>query len=340
MKTPANYAANAQGGRGGMGDKGSKGGKGGNNLVVARSSLLEPTDEDIALVRSYLTASLSPNTLSCYRNDLKQFIKWGGQIPASPEMIATYIARHAEKHTPTTLARRLVAISWAHGVKGLLSPTQSPLVKATIQGIRRKRGRPPKQAAPLLKADVLRLVRGLRGKRGLRDKAMLLIGFAAAFRRSELVSLDVDDLEFVAEGLVIHLRRSKTDQEGKGREIAIPYVSNRNCPCRVLQKWLRASGIQEGAVFRRIDKAENVLAGRLGAQAVSLVIKHRAAEAGLDPAMYSGHSLRAGFATSAVKAGAPTASIRAQTGHQSDAMLQRYIRYSELFSENANKNLW
>lgn len=331
MKPTANHVARGQNGRGG---------KGGNGLVVARSSSLEPTDEDIALVRSYLTASLSPNTLNCYRNDLKQFIKWGGQIPATPELIATYIARHAEKHTPTTLSRRLVAISWAHGVKGLLSPTQSQLVKATIQGIRRKRGRPPKQAAPLLKSDVLKLVRGLKGKRGLRDKAMLLIGFAAAFRRSELVSIDVDDLEFVVEGLVIRLRRSKTDQEGKGREIAIPYVRSRNCPCRALKRWLRESGIQEGAVFRRIDKAGTVLASRLSSQAVSLVIKHRAAEAGLDPAMYSGHSLRAGFATSAAKAGAPTASIRAQTGHQSDAMLQRYIRYSELFSGNANKNLW
>lgn len=314
--------------------------EGKNNQFVARRWALAPIDDDIVLVRSYLTASLSPNTLRCYRNDLKQYMAWGGQIPASPELVATYLARHAEMHTPTTLSRRLVAISWAHGVKGLPSPAQSPLVKATMQGIRRKRGRPPKQAAPLLKSDVLRLVRGLKGIRGIRDKAMLLIGFAAALRRSELVSLDVADLEFVAEGLVIHLRRSKTDQEGKGREIAIPYVSSRNCPCRALQSWFRVSGIQEGAVFRRIDKAENVLASRLGSQVVSLVIKRLAADAGLDPALYSGHSLRSGFATSAAKAGAPTASIRAQTGHQSDAMLQRYIRYSELFSENANRRVW
>lgn len=331
MKRPPNAEPHAVGSSGGKPSKG---------LIIARNSPPEPTDEDIALVRSYLTASLSPNTLRCYRSDLKQFIAWGGQIPASPELIATYIARHAEMHTPTTLSRRLVAINWAHGVKGVPSPTQSQLVKATIQGIRRKRGRPPKQAAPLLKSDVLSLVRGLKGIRGLRDRAMLLIGFAAAFRRSELVSIDVDDLTFVAEGLVIHLRRSKTDQEGKGREIAIPYVGSRNCPCRALLKWLRTSGIQEGAVFRRIDKADTVLASRLSSQAVSLIIKRRAAEAGLDPAMYSGHSLRAGFATSAAKSGATTASIRAQTGHQSEAMLQRYIRYSELFSENANNRIW
>lgn len=325
MKTTTNPVARAQGGKG---------------MIVAKSTLPEPTDDDIALVRSYLTAALSNNTLRCYRNDLKQFFTWGGQIPASPETIATYIARHADKHSPTTLSRRLVAISWAHGVKGLPSPTLSPLVKATIQGIRRKRGRPQKRAAPLLKADVLKLVKGLNDLRGKRDKAMLLIGFAAAFRRSELVALDVSDLEFVAEGLVIRIRRSKTDQEGKGREIAIPYVRSRYCPCRALQAWLRGSGIVEGAVFRRVDKADNVLATRLSAQAVGMVIKHRAADAGLDPSTYSGHSLRAGFATSAAKSGATVASIRAQTGHQSDAMLQRYIRYSELFSENANKKLW
>ncbi len=311
-----------------------------NRTDVVVSSAVQPTNDDIALVRSYLTAALSKNTLRCYRNDLKQFFAWGGTIPASPEMVATYIARHADKHSPTTLSRRLVAIRWAHEVKGLLSPTHSQFVKATIQGIRRKKGRPPKQATPLLKADVLRLVKGLQGMRGKRDKAMLLIGFAAAFRRSELVSLDVSDLEFVAEGLVIRLRRSKTDQEGKGREIAIPFVGRRHCPCRALQAWLRDSGIGEGAIFRRIDKAEQVLPARLSAQAVGVVIKHRAEEAGLDPTLYSGHSLRAGFATSAAKAGVSAASIRAQTGHKSDAMLQRYIRYSELFSENANKKLW
>lgn len=307
---------------------------------VVVSSAVQPTDDDIALVRSYLTAALSKNTLRSYRNDLKQFFAWGGTIPASPEMVATYLARHAEKQTPATLSRRLVAISWAHGVKDLPSPTRSQLVKATIQGIRRKKGRPSKQATPLLKADVLRLVKGLQGLRGKRDKAMLLVGFAAAFRRSELVSLDVSDLEFVAEGIVIRLRRSKTDQEGKGREIAIPYIGRRYCPCRALQAWLRDSGIEEGAIFRRVDKAEQVLPARLSAQSVGGVIKRLAEEAGLDPALYSGHSLRAGFATSAAKAGAPAASIRAQTGHKSDAMLQRYIRYSELFSENANQQIW
>lgn len=314
--------------------------KSGQEMAVIVNSHVQPTDDDIALVRSYLTASLSKNTLRSYRNDLKQFFAWGGSIPASPEMVATYIARHAEKHSPATLSRRLVSISWAHGAKGLLSPTHSQLVKATIQGIRRKKGRPPKQATPLLKADVLRLVKGLHGLRGKRDKAMILVGFAAAFRRSELVSLDVSDLEFVAEGVVIRLRRSKTDQEGKGREIAIPYIGRRHCPCRALQAWLRDSGIEEGAVFRRIDKAEQVLSARLSAQSVSGVIKRLAEEAGLEPALYSGHSLRAGFATSAAKAGAPAASIRAQTGHKSDAMLQRYIRYSELFSENANQQIW
>lgn len=308
--------------------------------TVSDNELLLPCDEDIALVRSYLTAALSQNTLRSYRNDLNLFFAWGGQIPASPESIATYIARHAKNLSPATLSRRLVAISWAHGVKGLPSPTHSTLVKATIQGIRRKHGRPPKQAAALLKSDIIKLVRGLKGVRGKRDKAMLLLGFSAAFRRSELVSLDVSDLEFVADGILLRLRRSKTDQEGKGREIAVPYIGGRYCPCRAVQAWLHTSGIKDGALFRRIDKADQVLAGRLSPQSVSLIIKHRAYEAKLDPRLYSGHSLRSGFATSAAKAGASSASIRAQTGHQSDAMLQRYIRNSELFSGNANNKVW
>lgn len=293
-----------------------------------------------AAVCSYLAAALADNTLRAYRCDLKHFIAWGGTIPASPECVATYVARHALLLSSATLSRRVVAIGRAHSAQGLPSPTTAELVRATLRGIRRKRGSAQRQVAPLQKADVVRLVSGLQGIRGARDKALLLIGFAGAFRRSELVSLDIEDVEFVAEGVVIRLRRSKTDQEGRGRIVAIPYVRGRHCPCRALQAWLQVSGIEIGPLFRGVSRHDRVLPDRLTAQSVALIIKQRAAAVGLDPRRYSGHSLRAGFATSAAQSGAASMSIRAQTGHQSDATLQRYIRNSQLFVDNPNRKVW
>ncbi len=292
-------------------------------------------------VNAFLAAALSDNTLRAYRADLSHFLAWGGKIPATPATVARYLAQHATILSPGTLSRRLIAIDRAHGAQGLASPTHCELVKATLSGIRRTRTSAPRQAAPLLKNDVVQMARGLTGMRGKRDRAMLLIGFASALRRSELVALDVEDVSFVTEGLVIRLRRGKTDQEGLGRNIAIPYLkATRNCPCRALQAWLNASGIAEGALFRRFNRYDQMLPGRLSAESMSLVVKDRVAAIGLDPALYSGHSLRAGFVTSAARAGASTTSIRAQTGHKSDAMLQRYIRDSQIFAANPNKSIW
>lgn len=249
-----------------------------------------------ATVRLYLDAALSDNTHRSYNSDLKQFAAWGGVIPASAESVAAYIAHHALTLSCATLSRRVVAIGRAHTAQGIPSPTHSLLVKATLQGVRRKRGCTPRQVTALQKNDVVRLVNGLQGIRGLRDKALLLIGFAAAFRRSELVSLDVEDIEFADEGVVIQLRRSKTDQNGRGRVIAIPYVRGRHCPCRALKTWLDAACIETGALFRRINRYDQLLPDRLTAQAVALIIKSRVAAVGLNPDLYSGHSLRAGFA--------------------------------------------
>jgi integrase len=309
-------------------------------LPTPAAVLVQPTDDDIALVRSYLSAALSDNTLRAYKSDLKHFMDWGGQLPATPEQVATYLARHAETLSAATLDRRVVALTKAHETHGFPSPTRSALVKATLQGIRRRRGRPARQAAPLLKTDLVRAVRGLQGLRGLRDRALLLFGFAAALRRSELVSLDVSDLEFCAEGILICLRRSKTDQEGKGRIIAVPNVRGRVCPCRALIRWLSAAKITSGPVFRAVDQYGQVRSSRLTGQSVSLIVKGRVAHLGLDPSRYSGHSLRAGFVTSAAQVQVHPVQIRAQTGHHSDAMLQRYVRLTQMFSENANRSIW
>jgi len=169
----------------------------------------------------------------------------------------------------------------------------------------------------------------------IRDRALLLIGFAGAFRRSELVGFDCDDVEQVRQGIVLHLRRSKTDQTGQGRKIAIPHGRTRWCPVRHLTDWLTHARIEEGPLSRSIDRHGRIACARLSGDAVAAILKKRVQAAGYDPMTFSGHSLRAGFATSAVMAGASTFKIRAQTGHKSDTMLSRYVRDGNLFTNNA-----
>jgi len=173
------------------------------------------------------------------------------------------------------------------------------------------------------------------GLKDIRDRALLLIGFAGALRRSELAGLDVGDIERVRQGIVLTLRRSKTDQDRQGRKIGIPFGRTRWCPVLAFDAWLAASGITAGAIFRPVDRHGHIQEARLSGEAVSLVVRERTAAAGLDPSPYSGHSLRAGLATSAAQAGVPTWRIKAQTRHASDAMLNRYIREGELFTDNA-----
>ena len=234
-----------------------------------------------------------------------------------------------------TLARRLVAIGKAHTAQGLNNPCATDLVRATFRGIKRRHGNPQAQARPLLVQDLLAILDQLgTSPKDVRDKALLLLGFAGALRRSELVSLDVSGIENVQQGIVVTLRRSKTDTEGKGRRIGIPFARGQHCPVHALRDWLSVAKITEGAMFRPVDRHGRIKNGRLSPQAVSSITKARIAALGHDPSQYSGHSLRAGLATSAALAGLPIWKIRQQTGHASEAMLQRYIREGELFRGN------
>ncbi len=261
---------------------------------------------------------------------------WGGSLPAGPETVAAYLAAHAERLTVATLTRRLAALSKAHQAHGLSNPIGSELVRATLRGIKRQRRRPQLQAKPLLRDDLLLVLDAMgNGLRDVRDRAILMIAFAAALRRSELVALDVTDLAHVRRGIVLHLRRSKTDPDGHGHNIAIPYGWRRWCPVACLDAWLSASGITESAIFRPVDRHGRVQNARLSGEAISILVRERIAAAGLDSMGYSGHSLRAGLATSAAQAGVSTWRIKAQTRHASEAMLARYIRQGELFTDNA-----
>jgi integrase len=287
-------------------------------------------------VASYVRDSVAPNTRRAYLSDLAEFEQWGGSIPASAETVATYLAARADAVAVATLVRHLASISKAHEARGLPNPTHAELVRATLRGIKRTRGYAQREAKPLLRDDLLLVLDGIGEKlKDIRDRALLLIGFAGALRRSELVALEVADIERVRRGIVLQLRRSKTDQDGRGHKIAVPYGRTRWCPVAALDTWLAASGIAEGAIFRPVDRHGRIHHARLSGEAVSLVVRERVAAAGLDPTRYSGHSLRAGLATSAAQCGVPASRIKAQTRHASDAMLSRYIREGELFTENA-----
>jgi integrase len=274
--------------------------------------------------------------MNAFRADLDHFHGWGGSIPATDVMVAEYLAEQADTLAPSTLSRRLASITKAHAAKGLRSPTASELVKSTLRGIKRAHGGSQRRAKPLLIEDLLRIMPILgTSPKDLRDKALLLVGFAGGFRRSELVALDVSDLESVRQGIVVHLRRSKTDQEGAGRKVGVPHGRTRWCPVAAIGDWLKYASIEYGPVFRPLDRHGNLSNTRLSGEAVGMVVKARVVAIGHDPGDYSGHSLRAGLATSAAAAGVSSWKIRAQTGHASDAMLARYIRDGELFVGNA-----
>lgn len=292
--------------------------------------------------REFARRSKAENTLRGYRADWNHFCSWCETrhlhpLPASSDAVASYIADCAGRLKVGTIQRRLNAIAEAHKAVEMDSPTHHAMVANTMKGIRRTKGTAPAQKTPTLTDDIRAMVEEADpGLIGARDRALILLGFAGAFRRSELVGLDTEDCVFGKDGLTVNLRRSKTDQDGAGRKIGIPYGSNpETCPVRTLQEWIDAVGISAGPIFRSINRHGRIQAGRLSPVDVARIVKKLATRAGLDPAKYAGHSLRAGHATSAAIAGASERSIMNQTGHRSVQMVRRYIRDGSLFRENS-----
>jgi integrase len=206
-----------------------------------------------------------------------------------------------------------------------------------MQGIRRNIGTAQRRVSALTPEQLHTIVAALpEGLIGLRDRALLVVGFGGGFRRSELVALDRSDLMFTADGLELTIRRSKTDQEGAGRKLGIPFGAHRQtCGVRTMQEWLAASGITEGAVWRPITRHGALGSERLADRAVALVLKRCLARVGIDPTSFAGHSLRSGLVTAAFKAGKSEATIMAQTGHKSAEVMRRYRRETDLFAANA-----
>ena len=290
----------------------------------------------------FIRQSRASNTLRAYRSDWAHFVAWckvhnQSPLPATPETVALYVADLSSTHKPGTLTRRLSAISQAHGIKELESPTAAAKVRLVMAGIRRSQGTAQTAKTPVLVDDLRKMISELQENLlGVRNRALLLIGFAGAFRRSELVALDFSDAAVTREGLVVTIRQSKTDQEGEGRKIGIPYGAHlATCPIRSLQEWLERSGITEGPLFRPINRHGTMADTRLSGAAVAAVVKRYVGESGLDASVFAGHSLRSGLATSAAMAGASERSIMNQTGHRSLNMVRRYIRDGSLFRDNA-----
>ena len=255
----------------------------------------------------------------------------GGTLPAKAGDVARYLTRFAGQLAVATLRRRLAALHHWHQQAGHPSPVHLALVRQTLAGIQRLHGQPARQVKALVKADLVTLVRCARqqgGIRASRDAALLLLGFAAALRRCELVALQVGDRQFHARGPDIPIRRSKTDTVGRGATLFIAWGPRRCCPVRSLQHWLQIAGLREGCIFRALDRHGHLRAEGLTGQSVALIIKRLATavwgeEAARD---YAGHSLRAGFCTQAALLNWPGHWIRQQSRHQSEATLARYIR--------------
>ena len=301
-----------------------------------RSLAVQATTSPAVQLRHYLDNALSENTRRSYRSDIAHYMAAGGVIPSTSEMVASYLTHHATLLSIATMRRRLVSISKAHSIRGWNDPVKTELVRLTMRGIRRVHGAPQQQVAAILKDDLTLMVSHTpQTIKGTRDRALLLLGFCAALRRSELVAVRFEDLCFTEQGIILTLPRCKTDQNGQGRKIGIPYGRGRICPVKSVTDWLSHAGASGGAIFRNVTKGGVIGDSALSDRSVAMVVKHYAAKAGLPPERYSGHSLRSGLVTSAAQQGISSWKIRAQTGHQSDAMLNRYIRDADLFTNNA-----
>jgi len=298
-----------------------------NNLITDIKSL------ELETIKN-LRNSKSTNTLRAYQSDYKDFsifcTKNGFQaMPTEPKILSLYITHLAFFSKFSTLKRRLASISIIHKTKGHYIDTKHPIIVENLMGIKRTNGSNQKGKKPLLINDLKLLIQAIdeskeKNIRKIRDKALVLIGFSGGFRRSELVNIEYEDIEFVEEGVKIFVKRSKTDQSGEGMTKAIPYFDNINfCPVKALNKWVLEAQLKDGKIFNISDKS------------VALIIKKYANYAGLDAQRYAGHSLRSGFATSTAESGAEERNIMAMTGHKSTEMVRRYIKEANLFKNNA-----
>ena len=310
-----------------------------NELLTDIKKLHEETLEN-------LKSSKANNTLRAYKSDFKDFgafcAKHGfNSMPTEPKVVSLYLTHLSANSKISTLRRRLVSISVVHKLKGHYLDTKHPIIIENLMGIKRKKGSIQTGKKPILINHLKQIINVIDEQKiakikKLRNRTLILIGFGGGFRRTELISIDYEDLDFVEEGVKITLKRSKTDQFGEGLMKGLPYFTNEKyCPVTSLKNWINLSKIKTGAIFRRFSKGSALTANRLTDQSVVLIIKDCLKLAGIENQNFSGHSLRSGFATVAAESGADERSIMAMTGHKTTQMVRRYIREANLFKNNA-----
>jgi site-specific recombinase XerD len=310
---------------------------------------LEPLEQLDEHAQHFATKADAAGTIDTYARRLDRFAQWckargAKPLPCTPQTLARYLTdrarnggRHGQGVKPATLAVELAAIAWSHTQAGIAVealPHRHPHVWKIWRGIRRDKGQPPRRVAPLVLEDLLPVVRSLPDTLiGCRDRALLLLGFTAALRRSELVALEVRDVTFARSSLKVLVRRSKRDQEGRGAVIAVHYGRNpETCPAAALREWLRTADIGDGRLFRSLARGK--LGQALGDRAVARIVQRRVAAAGFDASHYAGHSLRAGLATTAARAGKEDRRIMEQGRWSGRAMLDRYVRDARIDDEH------
>ena len=293
-----------------------------------------------------LKSSKANNTLRAYKSDFRDFgafcAKHGlSSLPSEPKIISLYLTHLSKNSKISTIRRRLVSISMVHKLKGHYLDTKHPIITENLLGIKRVKGSIQQGKKPLLISHLKSIINVINEQQNeeikkFRDRSIILIGFGGGFRRTELISIDYEDLEFVPEGLKITIRRSKTDQFGEGMIKGLPYFPNEiYCPVTSLKRWLEISKIKSGPIFRRFSKGSLLTENRLTDQSVVLLMKKYLDLAGIENKNFAGHSLRAGFATVAAESGADERSIMAMTGHKTTQMVRRYIREANIFKNNA-----
>ena len=311
-----------------------------NNLITDLKALQEETLNN-------LKSSKSLNTIRAYKSDFKDFGAFCAKhnfktLPTDPKIVSLYLTYLSGRDAKmSTLRRRLVSISMIHKLKGHYLDTKHPVIIENLMGIKRTKGSFQRGKKPLLINQLKAIINVINKEKideikKIRDKTIILVGFGGGFRRTELISIDHEDLEFVPEGVKITIKRSKTDQFGEGMIKGLPYFSNQEyCPVVHLKKWLEISKIKNGSIFRRFTKGCSLSKNRLTDQSVVLLIKSYLNLAGIENKNYSGHSLRSGFATVSAESGADERSIMAMTGHKTTQMVRRYIREANIFKNNA-----
>jgi site-specific recombinase XerD len=310
-----------------------------NELVTDIKKLHEETLEN-------LKSSKANNTLRAYKSDFRDFgafcAKHGfNSMPTEPKVVSLYLTHLSANSKISTLRRRLVSIGVVHKIKGHYLDTKHPVIIENLMGIKRKKGSIQTGKKPILINHLKQIINVIDEQKvekikKLRNRTLILVGFSGGFRRTELISIDYEDLDFAEEGLKITLRRSKTDQFGEGLIKGIPYFTNEKyCPVISLKNWINLSKIKTGPIFRRFAKGSILTSNRLTDQSVVLIIKDCLKLAGIENKNFSGHSLRSGFATVAAESGADERSIMAMTGHKTTQMVRRYIKEANIFKNNA-----